>query len=74
MSHQLTKERADVSRSYRKPYTASTGLPHSHNDKKKASRGVRSRQNAWLRSGLPDLLYRLGTIKLVQKRPGIPAA
>jgi hypothetical protein len=39
-----------VSRSYRKPYTAITGLPRSHDDKKKASRGVRSRQNAWLRN------------------------
>ena len=39
-----------MSRSYRKPYTAITGLPRSHDDKKKASRGVRCRQNAWLRS------------------------
>ena len=39
-----------MSRSYRKPYTAITGLPRSHDDKKKALRGVRCRQNAWLRS------------------------
>jgi hypothetical protein len=42
-----------VSRSYREPYTAIAGLPRSHDDKKKASRGVRYRQNTWLR-GLKD--------------------
>jgi hypothetical protein len=39
-----------VSRSYRKPYTAVTGVPRSRDDKKTAVRGMRRKQNAWLRN------------------------
>src|SRR5580698_8210731 len=46
----LAKERAHVSRSYRKPYTAITGVSSAHHDKKTAVRGMRRRQNAWLRN------------------------
>ncbi len=38
-----------MSGSYRKPYMAITGLSRSHDDKKKAARGLRRRQDAWLR-------------------------
>ena len=37
-----------MSRSYRKPYAAVTGIPRSHDDKKAAARGVRRKQNQWL--------------------------
>jgi hypothetical protein len=39
-----------VSRSYRKPYTAVTGTRSAHDDKKTAARGMRRKQNAWLRN------------------------
>ena len=39
-----------MSRSYRKPYTAITGVRSAHQDKKIAARGMRRRQNAWLRT------------------------
>ena len=39
-----------MSRSYRKPYTAITGVSSAHHDKKTAVRGMRRRQNAWLRN------------------------
>ena len=39
-----------MSRSYRKPYTAITGVNSAHHDKKVAARGVRRKQNAWLRN------------------------
>jgi hypothetical protein len=39
-----------VSRSYRKPYAAITGNKSAHDDKKVAARGVRRRQNQWLRN------------------------
>lgn len=37
-----------MSRSYRVPYSAVTGVPSAHEDKKLAARGVRRRQNQWL--------------------------
>ena len=37
-----------MSRSYRKPYTAVTGVRSAHRDKKTAARGMRRKQNAWL--------------------------
>ena len=39
-----------MSRSYRKPYTAITGVRSAHHDKKTAARGMRRKQNAWLRT------------------------
>ena len=38
-----------MSRSYRKPYTAITGVSSAHHDKKIAARGLRRKQDAWLR-------------------------
>ncbi len=37
-----------MSRSYRKPYTAITGVRSAHDDKKTSTRGMRRKQNAWL--------------------------
>jgi len=39
-----------MSRSYRKPYAAATGTCSAKDDKRQANRGVRSRQNQWLRN------------------------
>ncbi len=39
-----------MSRSYRRPYAAVTGIPHSHDDKKVAARGMRRKQNQWLQT------------------------
>ena len=39
-----------MSRSYRKPYTAITGVRSARYDKTLAARGVRRQQNAWLRT------------------------
>ncbi len=38
-----------MSRSYRRPYAAPTGVPRSHNDKKRAARGLRRTHNQWLK-------------------------
>jgi hypothetical protein len=42
-----------MSRSYRKPYCAVTGMASAKEDKRRAARGVRRKQEEWLR-GLED--------------------
>jgi len=39
-----------MSRSYRKPYSPVTGAGSAKEDKRHAARGVRSKQNQWLRN------------------------
>lgn len=39
-----------MSRSYRKPYTAITGTSSAKDDKRLAARGMRRKQNLWLRT------------------------
>jgi hypothetical protein len=39
-----------MSRSYRKPYSAITGVSSAKSDKRLAARGVRRRQNQWLKT------------------------
>ena len=39
-----------MSRSYRKPFSACTGTKSAKDDKRRANRGVRHKQNQWLRT------------------------
>jgi hypothetical protein len=39
-----------MSRSHRKPYSAPTGCASAKKDKQRAARGVRRKQNQWLRT------------------------